>query len=114
MEYIKRDLERRFLHMSTAFKAVMVVGRQVGKSTMLKHLAKIKIVLMLQWMIRNFVHLRKPIRNFLCKPIRRRSASMRYKRRRNFLKRSRFFAIKAPQSLFPYLKVQNASSVPAL
>ena len=41
MEYIKRDLERKFLHMSSAFKAVMVVGaRQVGKSTMLKHLAK--------------------------------------------------------------------------
>lgn len=40
MEYIKRDLERKFLHMSAAFKAVMVVGaRQVGKSTMLKHLA---------------------------------------------------------------------------
>ena len=41
MEYIKRDLERKFLHMSAAFKAVMVVGaRQVGKSTMLKHLAE--------------------------------------------------------------------------
>ena len=41
MDYIKRDLERKFLHMSTAFKAVMVVGaRQVGKSTMLKHLAE--------------------------------------------------------------------------
>ncbi|MBQ4298617.1 MAG: ATP-binding protein [Clostridia bacterium] len=41
MNYIKRDLERKFLHMSSAFKAVMVVGaRQVGKSTMLKHLAK--------------------------------------------------------------------------
>ena len=41
MEYIKRNLERKFLHMSAAFKAVMVVGaRQVGKSTMLKHLAK--------------------------------------------------------------------------
>lgn len=41
MDYIKRDLERKFLHMSSAFKAVMVVGaRQVGKSTMLKHLAK--------------------------------------------------------------------------
>ncbi|MBR4799239.1 MAG: ATP-binding protein [Clostridia bacterium] len=41
MEYIKRDLERKFLHMSSAFKAVMVVGaRQVGKSTMLKHLAR--------------------------------------------------------------------------
>ena len=40
MEYIRRDLERKFLHMSSAFKAVMVVGaRQVGKSTMLKHLA---------------------------------------------------------------------------
>ena len=41
MEYIKRDLERKFLHMSASFKAVMVVGaRQVGKSTMLKHLAE--------------------------------------------------------------------------
>ena len=41
MTYIKRDLERKFLHMSDAFKAVMVVGaRQVGKSTMLKHLAE--------------------------------------------------------------------------
>ena len=41
MDYIKRDLERKFLHMSDAFKAVMVVGaRQVGKSTMLKHLAE--------------------------------------------------------------------------
>ena len=41
MDYIKRDLERKFLHMSAAFKAVMVVGaRQVGKSTMLKHLAE--------------------------------------------------------------------------
>lgn len=40
MEYIKRDLERKFLPMSDAFKAVMVVGaRQVRKSTMLKHLA---------------------------------------------------------------------------
>ena len=41
MEYLNRDLERKFLHMSSTFKAVMVVGaRQVGKSTMLKHLAK--------------------------------------------------------------------------
>ena len=41
MEYIKRDLERKFLHMSESFKAVMVVGaRQVGKSTMLRHLAE--------------------------------------------------------------------------
>lgn len=41
MDYIKRDLERKFLHMNSAFKAVMVVGaRQVGKSTMLKHLAE--------------------------------------------------------------------------
>ena len=41
MEYIKRDLERKFLHMSDSFKAVMVIGaRQVGKSTMLKHLAR--------------------------------------------------------------------------
>jgi len=41
MEYIQRSLERKFLKMSSAFKAVMVTGaRQVGKSTMLKHLAQ--------------------------------------------------------------------------
>ena len=41
MIYIKRELERKFLSMSQAFKAVMVTGaRQVGKSTMLKQLAK--------------------------------------------------------------------------
>lgn len=41
MPYIQRSLERKFLKMSSAFKAVMVTGaRQVGKSTMLKHLAQ--------------------------------------------------------------------------
>ncbi len=41
MIYIKRELERKFLNANKAFKAVMVIGaRQVGKSTMLKHLAK--------------------------------------------------------------------------
>ena len=41
MPYIHRSLERKFLKMSSAFKAVMVTGaRQVGKSTMLKHLAQ--------------------------------------------------------------------------
>lgn len=41
MKYIKRELERKFLSMNSAFKAVMVTGaRQVGKSTMLKKLAE--------------------------------------------------------------------------
>lgn len=41
MEYIQRDLERKFLEMDRFFKVVLVIGaRQVGKSTMLKHLAK--------------------------------------------------------------------------
>lgn len=41
MKYIERSLERKFLRMNKAFKAVMVVGaRQVGKSTMLKHFAE--------------------------------------------------------------------------
>ncbi len=41
MAYIHRSLERKFLKMSSAFKAVMVTGaRQVGKSTMLKTLAQ--------------------------------------------------------------------------
>ena len=41
MEYIQRCLERKFIHMSEFFKAVLVTGaRQVGKTTMLQHLAK--------------------------------------------------------------------------
>ena len=41
MDYVKRTMEDAFLEASSTFKAVMVVGaRQVGKSTMLKHLAK--------------------------------------------------------------------------
>jgi predicted AAA+ superfamily ATPase len=40
MEYISRGLERKFTKMSGFFKAVLVTGaRQVGKTTMLKHLA---------------------------------------------------------------------------
>lgn len=41
MEYIKRDLERKFTEMNNFFKAVLVTGaRQVGKTTMLRHLAE--------------------------------------------------------------------------
>lgn len=41
MEYVRRELERKFLSMNGVFKAIMVTGaRQVGKTTMLKHLAK--------------------------------------------------------------------------
>lgn len=41
MSYIHRELERKFLHMSSFFKAVLVTGaRQVGKTTMLRHLAE--------------------------------------------------------------------------
>ncbi|MCL1976114.1 MAG: ATP-binding protein [Firmicutes bacterium] len=41
MEYICRSLERKFTHMSGFFKAVLVTGaRQVGKTTMLRHLAE--------------------------------------------------------------------------
>ncbi|RHP31485.1 ATP-binding protein [Lachnotalea sp. AF33-28] len=41
MQYVDRTLERKFLHMSGFFKAVLVTGaRQVGKTTMLKHLAE--------------------------------------------------------------------------
>lgn len=41
MEYIKRELERKFLEADKFFKAILVIGaRQVGKSTMLKELAK--------------------------------------------------------------------------
>lgn len=41
MNYIHRDLERKFIKMNKAFKAILVTGaRQVGKTTMLKHLAE--------------------------------------------------------------------------
>ena len=41
MQYIHRELERKFLEASNFFKAVLVTGaRQVGKSTTLKELAK--------------------------------------------------------------------------
>jgi len=41
MEYISRDLERKFLKMDGFFKAVLVSGaRQVGKTTMLRRLAQ--------------------------------------------------------------------------
>jgi len=41
MEYISRQLERKFIKMSGFFQAVLVTGaRQVGKTTMLRHLAK--------------------------------------------------------------------------
>jgi len=41
MKYISRELERKFLKMNGFFKAVLVTGaRQVGKTTMLKHLAE--------------------------------------------------------------------------
>lgn len=41
MKYIPRELERKFKQMNAFFKVVLVTGaRQVGKTTMLKHLAK--------------------------------------------------------------------------
>ncbi len=41
MNYIPRGLERKFKQMNAFFKVVLVTGaRQVGKTTMLKHLAK--------------------------------------------------------------------------
>jgi len=41
MEYLRRGLERKFNRMSDFFKAVLVTGaRQVGKTTMLRHLAE--------------------------------------------------------------------------
>ncbi|MCD8077100.1 MAG: AAA family ATPase, partial [Lachnospiraceae bacterium] len=41
MAYITRELERKFLKLNQFFKAVLVTGaRQVGKTTMLKHLAE--------------------------------------------------------------------------
>ncbi len=41
MEYIHREPERKFAEVSRFFKSVLVIGaRRVGKSTMLKHMAR--------------------------------------------------------------------------
>jgi len=41
MEYLKRSLERKFTHMNDFFKVLLVTGaRQVGKTTMLRHLSE--------------------------------------------------------------------------
>ena len=41
MEYITREIERKFIKMNGFFKVILVTGaRQVGKTTMLKHLAE--------------------------------------------------------------------------
>ena len=41
MNYIHRSLERKVKKMNESFKVIMVTGaRQVGKTTMLKHLAE--------------------------------------------------------------------------
>ena len=41
MEYITRERERKFIKMNGFFKAILVTGaRQVGKTTMMKHLAE--------------------------------------------------------------------------
>ncbi|MCC8080849.1 MAG: ATP-binding protein [Lachnospiraceae bacterium] len=41
MTYISRELERKFLKLNDFFKVILVTGaRQVGKTTMLKHLAE--------------------------------------------------------------------------
>lgn len=41
MAYITRELERKFLKLNGFFKVILVTGaRQVGKTTMLKHLAE--------------------------------------------------------------------------
>ena len=41
MTYITRELERKFMKLNGFFKAVLVTGaRQVGKTTMLKHLCE--------------------------------------------------------------------------
>ena len=41
MKYVKRTLERKFTNMSEFFKVVLVTGaRQVGKTTMLRHLGQ--------------------------------------------------------------------------
>ena len=41
MQYITRELERKFMQMDAFFKVVLVTGaRQVDKTTMLRHLAE--------------------------------------------------------------------------
>ena len=82
MAYIPRRLEDKFLRMSGFFKAVLVTGaRQVGKTTMLRHLA--------EGQNRTYVTLDN------LRPIRRPLSSTRSSMRRSCSGRLRFCATRA-------------------
>ena len=95
MVYIERALERKFLHMADYFKVVLVTGaRQVGKTTMLKHLAEGEdrtYVTMDHTMSRI---LAKRIRFCFFRPTSRRLSLMRYKKHRNCSNRSKLCVTK--------------------
>lgn len=95
MPYIERALERKFLRMSSFFKAVLVTGaRQVGKTTMLKHLAEGQnrtYVTMDNTMARTLAQA-DPVLFF--KPTSLLSSLTRYKKRRSCLNRLRLCVMK--------------------
>lgn len=95
MRYIERALERKFLRMSSFFKAVLVTGaRQVGKTTMLKHLAEGQnrtYISMDNTMART---LAKRIPFYFFKPISLLSSLTRYKKHRSCLNRLRLCVMK--------------------
>lgn len=96
MEYIKRELERKFLRMSSFFKAVLVTGaRQVGKTTMLRHLCEgqNRTYVTLDNMMARTLAQTDPVLFF--RPTNRLSSLTRCSMRRNCLHRSKYSAMKA-------------------
>lgn len=94
MAYITRELERKFLKLNDFFKVILVMGaRQVGKTTMLKHLAGSDrtYVTMDNTMARDLAQ-SDPVLSF--RPIGRRSLLMRCRKRRSCLSKSKLFAMR--------------------
>lgn len=88
MKYITRELERKFLKLNDFFKVILVTGaRQVGKTTMLKHLAAPDrtYVTMDNAMARELAQ-SDPVLSF--RPISRPFSLMRCRKRRSCLSRS--------------------------
>ena len=91
MAYITRELERKFLKLNDFFKVILVTGaRQVGKTTMLKHLAESS---------RTYVTMDNTMARALAQsdavPISRPFSLTRCKKHRSCLSKSKSFATRA-------------------
>ena len=85
VKYITRELERKFLKLNDFFKVILVTGaRQVGKTTMLKHLAAPDRT----YVTMDNAMARELAQSFSFRPISRPFSLMRCRKRRSCLSRS--------------------------